>query len=102
MNYHRIKSLQSAYGVDELQNDVNNGSVWKFEGSKGRVTMSLLEDGVIMLPKEPTFDYYGNRIPSRDDLKKGTKGTFQNAVRFWSEVDNGNIEYIDYLNKLFY
>jgi hypothetical protein len=38
-----------------------------------------------MLPKQVHFDYYGNRIPSRDELKKGSKGTYQNAVKFWSE-----------------
>jgi hypothetical protein len=47
--------------------------------------MAALESGECMLPKQAHFDYYGNRIPSRDELKKGSKGTYQNAVKFWSE-----------------
>jgi hypothetical protein len=45
-----------------------------------------------MLPQERITDYYGNVVPSRDDLQEGTKGTFQNSVNFWTKVDNGEIE----------
>lgn len=71
-----------------MQKMINNGSVWKMEGSVGRYAMELLESGACWLPKKAHYDYYGNRIPSRDELTKGTKGTYQNSVKFYS---NGNI-----------
>lgn len=61
----------------------------------GRAAMSSLESGICMLPKEPKRDYYGNRIPSRDELQKGSKGTFQNCAQFWQGVEDGSI----YLEK---
>jgi len=62
------------------------------EGSVGRNAMALLESGACMLPKETKVDYYGSRVPSRDDLKKGTKGTYANSVSFWEGVESGRIE----------
>lgn len=50
----------------------------------GREAMRLLEAGICMLPKKSFTDYYGNRIPSRDELKGCTKGTYANSVRYWS------------------
>lgn len=86
MTYQQIKKLQSKLGLEEMQELINNGSVWKMEGSMGRNAMLLLESGACMLPKTSCRDYYGNRIPSRDDLKAGTKGTFQNSVRHYSNI----------------
>jgi len=91
MNYNRIKSLQKAYGYDTTQNNINSGNAWTLEGSVGRHAMACLESGACMLPKEVKYGAYGNRIPSRYELKKGTKGTFQNSVRFWSDVEQNGI-----------
>lgn len=91
MNYNRIKSLQKEYGYDEMQAMIDNGSVWRLEGSMGRSAMGCLESGACMLPKQVHSDYYGNRIPARHELKEGTKGTYQNAKEFWEQVENGEI-----------
>jgi hypothetical protein len=85
MNIKKIAKAQKEMGVNELQEWINSGIAWKMEGSVGRAAMAALESGECMLPKQANFDYYGNRIPSRDELKKGSKGTYQNAVKFWSE-----------------
>jgi hypothetical protein len=82
MNYHSIKKLQKEHGFDSIQNLINTGEAWKLEGSVGREAMRLLESGACMLPKKPHRDYYGNRIPSRDELKPGTKGAFNNVPSF--------------------
>ena len=87
MNYQRITKLQKDFGYDNMQASINNGQCWKFEGSVGRSAMRLLESGCCMLPKEAKFDYYGNRVPSRYDLKAGTKGTFKNSQNFWMTVE---------------
>jgi len=92
MNYHKLIALQKANGYTDLQNRINDGSIWKFEGSVGSNAMQALESGECMLPKKFTFDYYGNKLPSRDVLQKGSKGTFQNAVNFWTKVENGEID----------
>ena len=91
MNYKRIESMQKEYGYTELQNNINTGLAWKLEGSSGRSAMYAIETGMCMLPKESHRDYYGNKIPSRDELRKGSKGTYQNCAKFWEAVDNGEI-----------
>ena len=54
-----------------------------------------------MLPCEPKYDYYGNRVPSRNDLKQGTKGTFQNSVQFWNRIQDSDFEAIEWLEETF-
>jgi hypothetical protein len=92
MDIQIIKELQEAHGLTDMQDKINSGIAWKLEGSYGRYAMSLLESGACMLPDEVRFDYYGNKVPSRDMLEEGTKGTFQNTVNFWTKVENGEIE----------
>ena len=92
MNYTKIKRLQKEYNFKEVQDSIDSGLCWKMEGSVGRNASVLLDSGACMLPTEAKFDYYGNRVPSRNDLKKGTKGTYQNSVKFWEGVEDGTIE----------
>lgn len=91
MNHNRIKKLQSEYGYSDMQDLINSGTAWRMEGSIGRQAMSLLECGACMLPKEMHKDYYGNTIPSREMLREGTKGTYQNCKDFWTKVYEGEI-----------
>jgi len=91
MNYQTIAKLQKEYGYTELQKYINSGLAWKLEGSYGRAAMRALESGLCMLPKESYRDYYGNYVPNRDELKKGSKGTYQNSKEFWEEVEVGGI-----------
>lgn len=58
-----------------LQRRINDGSIWLFEGSAGRAAMAAIEAGRCVLGKEPHRDYYGNRIPSRYEVVRGTKGS---------------------------
>ena len=85
MRIQTIKKLQRENGLEELQGWINSGMAWKLEGSVGRSAMACLENGACMLPLEAHYDYYGSRVPGRNELKKGTKGTYQNSVRFWEE-----------------
>jgi ABC-type cobalamin transport system ATPase subunit len=88
MNHKQIKDLQARNGLTEMQNMINSGRVWHMEGSMGRSAASLLEEGACMLPRKRYNDAYGNRIPARQDLKRGTKGTFLNSINFWSQNDD--------------
>lgn len=71
-----------------VQRRINDGSIWHFEGSAGREAMDLIKSGWCLLPKQAHKDYWGNTVPSRDVLKKGTFGTWgyveQHRGRSWA------------------
>jgi hypothetical protein len=80
-----------------MQSMIESGMVWSMEGSMGRYAMELLQCGACMLPKKSYRDYYGNKIPSRDELKDGTKGTYGNSVKFYTELaDKDDAEVYEY------
>jgi hypothetical protein len=92
LTFTQITKMQKAYGFTETQNQINSGLCWKLEGSVGRNAMALLESGACMLPLVPRMDYYGSKVPPRNVLKPGTKGTFKNSQTFWQGVEDGLIE----------
>ena len=91
LTLEQIATLQKQYGVTSLQGKINNGLVWKLEGSYGRAAMSALEDGACMLPEESYMDYYGNTVPSRNQVRPGTTGSLENSQNFWQKVEDGEI-----------
>jgi len=101
MTLERIIELQKDYGVTGTQKGINTGEIWKFEGSVGRFAMNMLEGGVCVLPEERTQDYYGSTIPSRNDVKPGTTGSVENASNFWTKVEDGDFEAIEFLEMTF-
>lgn len=60
--------------IEAYQKRINDGSIWKFEGSAGRRAMELLRAGLCELGEKRFTDYYGNVVPSRFDVKPGTTG----------------------------
>jgi hypothetical protein len=48
---------------------------WKLEGSVGRQCMNLIELGYCCLGQKGYYDFYGNYVPSRYEVKSGTKGS---------------------------
>lgn len=84
-----MRKLQEENGFAEMQSAIESGRAWSLEGSVGREAMSLLRSGACFLPNKARFDYYGNRIPKRDELKSGTTGTKLNSQRFWAKVESG-------------
>lgn len=58
-----------------IQNAINSG-MWGLQGSYGRTMMEAINSGCCLLGKSRARDYYGNVIPSRDDVKAGTKGSY--------------------------
>lgn len=57
-----------------VQRAINNG-MWSMEGSYGRAMMAAINSGHCLLGPTAFRDYYGSPIPSRDDVKEGTKGS---------------------------
>ena len=64
-----------------IQRAINSGTAWSMQGSYGRSMMAAIESGHCMLGRDQCRDYYGNVIPSRDDVQKGTKGSYQFVVK---------------------
>lgn len=64
-----------------IQRAINSGTAWAFQGSYGRTMMEAIKSGDCMLGKTPARDYYGNRIPSRDEVQEGTKGSYEFVSR---------------------
>lgn len=86
MDIQTIRDLQKENGYLQYQEMIDDGSIWKFEGSMGRYAMELLRSGVCMLPSVPTFDYYGSKIPSRHMVKAGTTGSFELCSNYWENL----------------
>jgi hypothetical protein len=60
---------------ESIQKAINTG-LWGLQGSYGRTMMAAIKDGYCLLGHNRATDYYGNIIPSRDDVQAGTKGSF--------------------------
>lgn len=58
-----------------LQAAIDTGSIWSMEGSAGRWAMQSIENGEVVLGRRGCRDYWGNYIPSRYEVKRGTKGS---------------------------
>jgi len=75
-----IASIESDEEVSELdfylavQRAINSG-MWGLQGSYGRTMMDAINSGRCLLGPNAARDYYGSVIPSRDDVKQGTKGS---------------------------
>jgi hypothetical protein len=61
--------------VIATQHSINSGLCWRMEGSVGRHAHSLIESGLCLLGHNGVRDYYGNYVPSRKEVKNGTKGS---------------------------
>ena len=59
-----------------IQRAINSGS-WSLQGSYGRTMMDAITSGHCLLGTDRERDYWGSKIPSRFDVKSGTKGSFE-------------------------
>ena len=75
---------------ESIQKAINSGTAWKFQGSYGRTMMDAIQGGYCMLGIHRAQDYYGNTIPSRDDVQEGTKGSYEYVIRLqgqeWADM----------------
>ena len=72
--------------IAAYQELINTGQAWQMEGSVGRQAMALIENGICALGESDHRDYYGNHIPSRDQVQEGTKGSVQFVHDHGNEV----------------
>jgi len=60
--------------IELFQHLLDSGTVWSLQGHYGRTAMAMLEAGLLVPPKKPQRDYYGNVIDfSRFRRKKKLK-----------------------------
>ena len=94
-----INNIESEDGVDEyeyfasVQRAINAGA-WSFQGSYGRTMMDAIKAGFCLLGTKEFKDYYGNPIPSRDQVKAGTKGSREYVI------DHHGQEWLDFVEGL--
>ena len=58
-----------------FQGLINTGQAWRLGGAVGREAMELINEGMCVLGRKSQKDFYGNVVPSRYDVKDGTKGS---------------------------
>lgn len=63
--------------IEGYQALINSGDAWRLEGHVGRTAMGFIDSGQCMLGEVGHRDYYGNYVPSRYEVKSGTKGSRQ-------------------------
>lgn len=73
-SFYDEDQTQAEY-IANMQELIDSGMAWKLEGSVGRAAMALINDGSCMLGEESHTDAYGNYVPSRTEVKAGTKGS---------------------------
>ena len=75
-----INNIETEEYVDDqeyyasIQRAINSGS-WALQGSYGRTMMAAIDAGYCVLGRKEFRDYWGNGIPSRDQVQAGTKGS---------------------------
>ncbi len=72
--------------IAAYQHLINTGQAWKLEGAVGRQAMELIEAGVCALGESDYRDYYGNHVPSREQVQAGSKGSVQFVHDHGNEV----------------
>ena len=91
-----IENTSGLYTQEEyycaLQRAINEGQ-WGLQGSYGRAMMRAINEGCCLLGPRESRDYWGSHIPSRDQVKEGTKGSYDFVVsrmgEDWAALMNG-------------
>jgi hypothetical protein len=100
MNLHDIDVIENEASTpneyyEAIQSAINSETAWSFQGSYGRTMMDAIREGYCLLGHAQTSDYYGNTIPSRDDVQEGTKGSYEYVVHMrgqkWANI-MGNLK----------
>lgn len=63
-----------------IQRQINAGC-WSLQGSHGRTMMDAITAGKCLCGTSAARDYWGNKIPSRDEVEAGTKGSYKFVVK---------------------
>ena len=79
MDFETLENFENAETFEDQSQATQamiNAQAWGLEGSTGRAMMDAIKQGACLLGLEGCRDYWGNYIPSRHEVKQGTKGSF--------------------------
>lgn len=88
MNYLTVRQLQKRYGVAKVQQLIDNGEAFRFEGEFGELVWSMIHSGACMLPNVVYKDHTGKMIAARQMVPKGSVGSFQRCSDYWQGYIN--------------
>lgn len=86
IDFDLIDALEGDVGMSQydyyytLQAAINGGTAWSLQGAYGRELMAAITNGFCMLGTKSARDYWGNGIPSRNDVAPGTKGSYDYVI----------------------
>ena len=83
--------------IQMVQTLVNTGLAWQLEGHVGRTCMDAIRNGDVMLGVDRFTDYYDSLIPSRTDVKPGTKGSRDYVLEHHDEAYVLELETLDHV-----
>ena len=83
--------------IQTVQTLVNTGLAWELEGHVGRTCMDAIQNGDVMLGVDRFTDYYGSLVPSRTDVKPGTKGSRDYVLEHHDEAYVLELETLDHV-----
>lgn len=69
-----------------MQRAINSGMAWRLQGSYGRAAMDAISAGRNILGPQGVLDYWGNYVPSRDEVVADTIGSVAYAQRMQGEA----------------
>jgi hypothetical protein len=76
-----------------IQRAINQG-LWSMQGSYGRTMMDAIKSGHCLLGVSDCTDYWGNHVPSRDQVVEGTVGSMQFVI------DNMGADWADQMGSV--
>lgn len=74
--------------IVEMQNLIEDGSVWLLDEKLGTMALDLINSGHCTLGRAISRDQWGNAIPSRDMVEAGTIGSVGYAKQKREGVDD--------------
>lgn len=91
MNSRTIRNLQKKYGLKKYQDAISNGTAWDQSAKFTQRCKELLKSGACYLPPKSHYIHFHSVVPSRHDIPKGSLGTIEHSIKFWSDEWNKSI-----------
>lgn len=78
-----VLKLQEEYGFDAMQQAIESGTAW-LDSITEREAIDALRSGACFLGNNETFDPYGKRIPTINEMEPGTMGSIENSINYYT------------------
>tara|TARA_R110002050_G_scaffold150400_7_gene277130 strand:- start:2889 stop:3206 length:318 start_codon:yes stop_codon:yes gene_type:complete len=85
MNESKIRLLQKQYGFKLYQDLIDSGEAWKIGGEITKDCKNAINSGACFLAYKSYHLNIFNSIPSRYQVKRGSKGSVEASKKYWSD-----------------